>query len=79
MLVDQQVPRQPGVAQFELEGGIDCSPFEALLGMTIEQAAHGQALLTMPFNVMLSNGGGVNCEQERLTFLPRRGYKSVHI
>ncbi|MGW8313748.1 MAG: PaaI family thioesterase [Desulfuromonadales bacterium] len=59
LLVDQNVPRQPGVAQFELEGWIDCSPFETFLGMTIEQAAHGQALLTMPFNVMLANGGGV--------------------
>jgi acyl-CoA thioesterase len=42
-----------------LEGWIDCSPFESLLGMTIEQAADGHALLTMPFNVMLANGGGV--------------------
>jgi len=59
LFVDQRVPRQPGVAQFELEGWIDCSPFETLLGMTIEQAADGQAQVTMPFTVMLANGGGV--------------------
>jgi len=59
LLADLETPRQPGLTQFELEGWIDCSPFETLLGMRIEQASEGQALLTMPFNVKLANGGGV--------------------
>lgn len=57
--VDQEEPRQPDVEQFELEGWIDSSPFEKLLGLRVERADAGQALLTMPFTVKLANGGGV--------------------
>ena len=59
LLVDQEAPRQPGITQFELESWVDCSPFETLLGMRIEQATEGRALLVMPFSVKLANGGGV--------------------
>jgi acyl-CoA thioesterase len=59
LLADLDEPRQPGVAQFELEGWIDSSPFEELLGLRIEQASEGKALLSLPFTVKLANGGGV--------------------
>lgn len=59
LFVAQDEPRQPNTTQFELEGWIDSSPFEALLGMHTERATGGQALLSMPFTVMLANGGGV--------------------
>lgn len=58
-LASPEAPRQPGVAQFELEGWIDCAPFEELLGLCIERAVDGQARLTLPFTVKLANGGGV--------------------
>lgn len=59
LFVDQDVLRQPDLPQFVLEGWIDSSPFEALLGLRVERAADGQARLTMPFTVKLCNGGGV--------------------
>ena len=59
LLADLDEPRQPGVAQFALEGWIDSSPFEELLGLRIEQASEGKALLSLPFTVKLANGGGV--------------------
>ena len=51
--------RQPDVVQFELEKWIDTAPFETMLGLKIERAADGEALLTLPFTVKLANGGGV--------------------
>ena len=59
LYADHEELRQPDVTQFELEEWIDSSPFEILLGMQIERAADGQALLSMPFTVKLANGGGV--------------------
>ena len=59
LLADLNDPRQPGTAQFELEDWIDSAPFEALLGLCIEQAGEGRALLSLPFTVKLANGGGV--------------------
>ena len=59
LYADHEELRQPDVTQFELEEWIDSSPFETLLGMQIERAADGQALLSMPFTVKLANGGGV--------------------
>jgi uncharacterized protein (TIGR00369 family) len=52
-------PRRPDVVQFELEEWIDRSPFEVLLGLRIEEAVDGRAVLTLPFALKLSNGGGV--------------------
>lgn len=57
--VDQEEPRRPDIEQFELEGWIDSSPFEELLGLRVEWADAGRSLLTMPFTVKLANGGGV--------------------
>ena len=51
--------RQAEVAQFELEEWIDGSPFERLLGVQILKTEGGQAHLSLPFTLKLSNGGGV--------------------
>ena len=59
MLVDGETPRQAGVQQFELAGWIDTAPFEDLLGMTIESAGAGEAVLSLPFVVHLAQGGGL--------------------
>ena len=59
LLADMDDPRQPDIAQFELEEWIDSSPFEKLLGLKIESSADGKAVLSMPFVVKLANGGGV--------------------
>jgi uncharacterized protein (TIGR00369 family) len=47
-----------GEIPFELPRWIACAPFEEYLGMRIEEAADGRAVLTMPFNVKLSQGVG---------------------
>jgi uncharacterized protein (TIGR00369 family) len=52
-------PRIPSELQFELEKWIEPSPFEQLLGSSIEYASEGQATLSLPFTVKLANGGGV--------------------
>ncbi len=44
---------------FELPGWIACAPFEEYLGMRIEEAAEGRAVLTMPFKVKLAQGKGL--------------------
>jgi uncharacterized protein (TIGR00369 family) len=44
---------------FELPGWIACAPFEEYLGMKIEEAAEGRAILTMPFLVKLAQGKGL--------------------
>ncbi len=56
---DVDVLREPGVSQFALEGWIDNSPFEVLIGLQIEKAEKGQAHLVLPFTLKLANGGGV--------------------
>jgi uncharacterized protein (TIGR00369 family) len=47
-----------GERQFELEKWVDTAPFEDLLGITIEEAKEGRAVLSMPFMVKLAQGGG---------------------
>ncbi|OGU00026.1 MAG: acyl-CoA thioesterase [Geobacteraceae bacterium GWB2_52_12] len=44
---------------FSLPEWIAVAPFEEYLGMRIEQAANGQAVLTMPFNASHCQGGGL--------------------
>ncbi len=44
---------------FELPGWIACAPFEEYLGMRIEEAADGRAVLSMPFLVRLAQGKGL--------------------
>jgi uncharacterized protein (TIGR00369 family) len=59
LLTDGDTPRRAGESQFELAGWIDTAPFEDLLGMRIEEAGSGRAILSMPFPVKLAQGGGV--------------------
>ncbi|MCL2761347.1 MAG: PaaI family thioesterase, partial [Desulfuromonadales bacterium] len=47
-----------GEIPFELPGWIACAPFEEYLGMNIEEAKDGRAVLTMPFLVKHSQGKG---------------------
>src|SRR5690349_3485964 len=44
---------------FELPAWIATAPFEEYLGMRIEEAADGRALLTMPFRAKLAQGKGL--------------------
>ncbi len=44
---------------FELPAWIACAPFEEYLGMRIEEAAAGRAVLTIPFKVKLAQGKGL--------------------
>jgi uncharacterized protein (TIGR00369 family) len=44
---------------FELPAWIACAPFEEYLGMRVEEAAAGEAVLTMPFKVKLAQGKGL--------------------
>jgi uncharacterized protein (TIGR00369 family) len=44
---------------FEMPGGSGGAPFEEYLGIRIEEAKDGRALLTMPFKVKLSQGEGL--------------------
>jgi uncharacterized protein (TIGR00369 family) len=48
-----------GPPPFELPGWIACAPFEEYLGMRIEEAAEGRAVLTMRFLVKLAQGKGL--------------------
>jgi uncharacterized protein (TIGR00369 family) len=59
MIVDGESAADPGEKQFELQGWVDTAPFEDLIGLTIESAGEGKALLTVPFRVKLANGGKV--------------------
>jgi len=47
-----------GEPPFELPGWIACAPFEEYLGMVIEEAKEGRAVLSMPFLVRLAQGKG---------------------
>ena len=44
---------------FGLPGWIACAPFEAYLGMRIDEARDGRAVLSMPFKVKLAQGKGL--------------------
>lgn len=59
LLVPGDSPRQAAAEQFRMDGWLDTAPFEVLLGMRIEELGDGRAVLSMPFTVQLSQGGGV--------------------
>lgn len=59
LLVDGKEARQPETVQFVLSEWIETAPFEDLLGLEIERAANGEAVLSVPFRVQHANGGGV--------------------
>ena len=48
-----------GPLPFELPEWIACAPFEEYLGMRIEEAAEGRAVLSMPFLLKLAQGKGL--------------------
>lgn len=48
-----------GDPPFQLPAWIACAPFEEYLGMRIEEAENGRAVLTMPFLVKLAQGKGL--------------------
>ena len=48
-----------GPLPFRLPEWIACAPFEEFLGIRIEEAKEGKALLTMPFKVKLAQGKGL--------------------
>ncbi len=55
-----EIPMTEGAPlPFELPVWIACAPFEEYLGMKIEAAADGRAVLTMPFLVKLAQGKGL--------------------
>lgn len=58
LLTDGDLLIRAGAVQFEMDGWVDTAPFEDLLGMTIEEAREGRAVLSMPFTVKLAQGGG---------------------
>lgn len=59
LLANPESLRRPQEKQFEMTGWIDTAPFEDLVGLRIEMAAEGRAVLSLPFTVQLSQGGGV--------------------
>lgn len=58
LTVDGDRLLKAGEKAFEMAGWVDTAPFEDLLGMTIEEAKEGRAVLSMPFTVKLAQGGG---------------------
>jgi uncharacterized protein (TIGR00369 family) len=58
LTIDGDELRQSQQTQFELDGWIDTAPFEDLVGLQIEEAAAGRAVLTVMFRVKLAMGGG---------------------
>ncbi len=59
LFVSRDTEKQAGTSQFTLTKWIETAPFEDLLDFTIEHAAEGEAVLSVPFRVMHANGGGM--------------------
>jgi uncharacterized protein (TIGR00369 family) len=55
----EQPMREGAPLPFEMPAGIGGAPFEEYLGIRIEEAKDGRALLSMPFRVKLSQGEGL--------------------
>ena len=57
---DWEKPMDPDAPlPFALETWVDLAPFERIMGMKIESSGDGEAILTMPFTVKLSQGKGL--------------------
>lgn len=54
-----QPVKQDEELPFQLPEWIATAPFEEFLGMTIEEAGHGRAVLSMPFKAALCQGKGL--------------------
>jgi acyl-CoA thioesterase len=48
-----------GPHKFHMQSWISCAPFERLLGMQIDEASDGQAVLCVPFRLEHAQGGGL--------------------
>jgi acyl-CoA thioesterase len=59
ILADGNALRVPNETQFSLDGWVATAPFEDLLEITIEEVRQGRAVLSLPFKVKFSQGGGV--------------------
>jgi len=59
LLVPPDTPVDPASPGFTMSAWVELAPFEELLGLTIESAVVGEAILSMPFVVKLAQGGGV--------------------
>ncbi len=59
LLTNPESLRRPEEEQFQLAEWIDTAPFEDLVGLTIERVQGGRAVLSLPFTIKLSQGGGV--------------------
>lgn len=57
--VDPDTPRLARSRQFDMDGWLDTAPFEQLLGLRIESAGEGRAVLSLPFTVKLCQGAGL--------------------
>jgi uncharacterized protein (TIGR00369 family) len=57
-IFEESMPAE-GTLPFELPEWIACAPFEHYLGMRIEEASDGRAILSMPFLVKLAQGKGL--------------------
>ncbi len=55
----ESLVRKDETKQFELAAWIDTAPFEDLVGIVIESASEGKAVLSFPYTLKLSQGGGV--------------------
>jgi acyl-CoA thioesterase len=55
---EKQMPAE-GPLPFELPDWIACAPFEEYLGMKIEEASQGKAVLSVPFLVKHAQGKGL--------------------
>ncbi|MFA5514870.1 MAG: PaaI family thioesterase [Desulfuromonadales bacterium] len=59
LLANPETLRKPQEEQFRLAQWVDTAPFEDLIGLRIEMAEGGKAVLSLPFTVKLAQGGGV--------------------
>lgn len=57
-IYNQQLTEENKI-QFKLPEWIAVAPFEEFLGMKVEEAGNGKALLTMPFKAALCQGKGL--------------------
>lgn len=55
----EQEMREGEPLPFALPRWISCAPFEEYLGMRIDEAQNGRAVLSMPFRVKLAQGRGL--------------------
>lgn len=58
-MYDYEEDMKSNAPQLQLPGWIACAPFEEYLGMRIEEAKDGRAVISMPFKLKLAQGVGL--------------------